>query len=527
MAKRCLIGYQWGDLMGDRPWIRLLMLFCSLPVGAQTADLPKHASAGWFRVDARDPGFSVWQVTANLRATSGKIFTGAGGDAGYLERRWAGQVEDLQVSTPQGDVVETVLQKDSEDFYRFWALSLNGEPYLGPVALEYKLNLGYTRDKHPYGNEQGGQVFEEAVYTVAKPLFVGSDVSGTWRVEFQVPQGWRVATPLKPVHSTEWVFQAPSLDALHVNPLVIGRFGEVRSLVGGFEFLLVLPGEFTQFADDIKPVVTPILTLYQRLFPETPAGRYQMVMFRSYANDGEGYRNGSVITTTQAIQRENRVIWGNFLAHELFHYWNGTRLKGDPYWERQWFSEGFTEYYAVLAQVNLGSLSESLFIKRLEQHFGHHLYFHHSGLFKGVTVREAGKKKGDFRFGVYSSGFALALALDLAIQDATNGERTLDDFMGLLYRRFALQGMRYRFDDLVAAAPEIAGREMEPFFQRYVSTRNPLDVAAIFFRFGFIANQKPYAGELILVRDEHAAPERRAAWKGLIRHRFDYLNKQE
>jgi hypothetical protein len=499
----------------------MLGAFTAGSVHAQGATEGGECSAGSYDVDLTDPSFRWITVDARIANPDGRILTGAGGD-GYLEGGWASKIDGLAARTPAGLELTWEIEPGPEDFFRYWNLYLAGDPYRGEVILHYEVDLDYTRERHPFGNEQGGQYFGKAVYTVMKPIFLASEAEGDRCVQFELADGDELAVPWKPSADADR-YVVESLRQLHVNPIVYGDFGYVRAEIGEFDFQLVLPGEFSDFRDDLLPTIKPLIEHYGRLFPETGEGRYLMVMFRSYADDGEGFNDGAAITTTQPISAETRVVWSDFLAHEIFHYWNGRRLRGDPSWERQWFSEGFTEYYALLSLVNLGLMDEDLFIRHLEQHLGNYLYFFNSDLYEGVTIREAGKSKGRNRHGVYSGGFVIALELDQRIRDSSNGARSLDDMMTRLYREFALTGNRYGFADLVHAASETAGEDMTEFFGLYVAERKALEAREVVGRFGLVANAFPYGNELYLLRDDQGDSARARRWRHLVSRRFEDL----
>ena len=65
------------------------------------------------------------------------------------------------------------------------------------------------------------------------------------------------------------------------------------------------------------------------------------------------------------LEENNKIIWANYMAHELFHYWNSDLMKAANYSDRQWFSEGTAEYYANLTTVRVGIIDENLFRSKM------------------------------------------------------------------------------------------------------------------------------------------------------------------
>lgn len=67
------------------------------------------------------------------------------------------------------------------------------------------------------------------------------------------------------------------------------------------------------------------------------------------------------------------------------------------------------------------------------------------------------------------------MLLDLKIRHETGGQRSLDDLMKLLYRRFYReQGRGFTDEEFRAACEEMAGTDLSEFF-RYVYTTESID----------------------------------------------------
>jgi len=74
----------------------------------------------------------------------------------------------------------------------------------------------------------------------------------------------------------------------------------------------------------------------------------------------------------------------------------------------------------------------------------------------------------------YNKGNVLGLLRDARIRRATNGRRSLDDFMRLAYQRYS--GARgYTPDEFRATAEEIAATDLKEWFRTSVSTTQELD----------------------------------------------------
>jgi predicted metalloprotease with PDZ domain len=473
-------------------------------------------SAGTYRLRLMDVDAPHVDVQARVRLAGGRLAAGFGGAFDW-ERGWGQFVQDLEARDTDGRALAVDTGGDHATFH--WVVSSSHGPVTGEVDLSYRVALSYAHRDWDFGNEQAGIVLDGALYTVTKGLFLGSDVPGERRVTFDVPDAWRIAAPWTR-EADGRSFRVPDLLALQNNTLVLGDFARFELEEEGFDFTLALPGRMGAARSLVEGAMQRVLPLYLELFPDTPRVPYLMTVYYAEQEDGEAFTNGATFTTTQVVSESTSLLWASFLAHELFHFWNGQRLRGTPRSERQWFSEGFTEYYANLALVNGGVVDEAGFVKKLEQHLANYLYFMSAPPFAGVTLRQAGSAKGTNRLGVYDGGWATAFVLDNRIRSATDGARSLDDYMGVLFEAHALTGEPYVFDDLVAHLVDVAGPELEGFLEAHVDGREVLPVVETLRAYGLIGLSKPYAGELYVLPDEEAGEDERAEWRWLTRERF-------
>jgi predicted metalloprotease with PDZ domain len=252
------------------------------------------------------------------------------------------------------------------------------------------------------------------------------------------------------------------------------------------------------------------LRRYLEIFPGGPPGAYLMTFFYAAAEDGESFLDSSAFTTTQPVAPDGAILWANFLAHELLHYWIGQRIRGADYPTSQWLGEGFTEYLANLTLVREGIVDEPTFRRKAEKHVGNYLYYQWSSAFE-LPILEAGQQKGYNRFGVYDGGWAVALCLDARLREGSGGTQTFEDLLSALWERYGRTQTPYRHADVVAAASEVAGEDLTAFFADHVAAREDLPVEACLRTLGYTLYSKPYAGEAYLAPADSAALE---AWIG-------------
>jgi predicted metalloprotease with PDZ domain len=429
--------------------------------------------------------------------------------ANHLPSGWASFVKNLRITDNAGKVVNYEAKPNGA-----WQLSNFSD---GSARLSYQVDLSFTKTKWNSGNEQAGVYQDGALFVVTKALFIVSDDSFDYRVSFNLPADWKISAPWQTNRADERSFTAEDKNDLINNSIVVGKHTEYVFKEGNFTFSLALLGQTKDARDLIAPTLQKTLRSYIRIFDKTPPTKYLMTVFYADGADAEAYAKSAAFTERDALTKDNLIRWGNTVAHEFFHAWNGHAIKGEDYESSQWFSEGFTEYYANLALVRQRLIDDELFIKKMEHILGLYLYFNASPAFDGASLKQAGTKKTRYRLGVYDGGWAAAFCLDVIIRDETKGKKSLDDLMRLMYERFGLTSKKYLYVDLIAAASEIAGRDMSEFFKKYIEGKEQLPVLDCLKRSGFEGYTQFYDGEIYIKKSATANAGQSAIQRGLLR----------
>ena len=454
----------------------------SVPVQAQGAD-------GWYRITTSQNPL-VTSVEAQIPVKDGRLYMASWG-APQFPDGWATFVRNFQVRDDANRQLSFAVKPNG-----VWQLSNN---VTGAVKLSYQVDFSFAKEKWPYGNEQAAFFEDNTLFTVSKALFVVSDAPGSRQISFNIPASWKVSTPWNSVNSSPFEFVAENNNDLINNSVVLGKHSEFVFTEGNFTLVLALVGSMEKSKDLVASTLRMVVRSYSGIFNKTPPGsKYLMTVFYSDQIDAEAFLKSAAFSERETLTRYNLIRWGNTIAHEFFHSWNGAAIAGEDYATSQWFSEGFTEYFANLALVQQGLISKELFIKKMEHHFGLYFYFKESPAFDGATLKEAGAKKGRHRLGVYNGGWAVAFCLDLLIRDATQNRKSLVDFMRSMYEKFGLTAKKYRYEDLVIAAGETAGRDVSGFFKSYVEGKESLPVLEYLNRIGLNGYTQFYDGEFYI-----------------------------
>jgi predicted metalloprotease with PDZ domain len=442
------------------------------------------------------------RVEAEIEGTDGSVFTAehAGGYA------WWDFIKNLREIGGDSSSVPLVSVGPGH-----WSLP---RPTAGRVRLAYDVDLSFA-ERIRNGDLRGGLFFGDSLYVVNRALFVMSNAAGPKTIEFDTPASFAIATPWKSVSSH--LFRAADNRELTENWTILGRFAVVDFSEDKFQLTFVFPGVSASEESLLEPIFRPVLHEYLRVFPQTPPTHLFFAFFHGAEDNGEGFLNSTTLTMADPIDAEDRILWTNLLAHEIFHHWNGGLLVPRDDNQTSWFSEGVTEYMANRTISRMGLISPELVLKKLETHVAMYDYWIWAPPFQKATLESAGADKDFNRPAVYSGGVVAAFCLDTMIQEQSSGRKSLEDLLQLMMDKYGLTGKPWGSDDLVRDASGIAGKDLSKFFSRYIANRGVLPVKQCLTEAGFDAALSDYAGEAFISLQEHPSPTARSIRERLMR----------
>ncbi len=298
-----------------------------------------------------------------------------------------------------------------------------------------------------------------------------------------IPAGWKLAAELSagPVPNS---YVAPSYDALVDAPVEAGTFEEFEFDNGGAHFRVIVDAPSwsrRRLEDALRRI-----TAYQlRLMGGPPFQEFTFFFHMGpEAAVGEG---GMEHMNSAAIAAANFDGAVSIAAHELFHVWNVKRIRPkslepvdytkEQYTRALWFAEGVTDAYCSFTLERTGLWSKKQFYEDLASQI-ERVQSRPARAWQSVeeSSLDAWYEKyneyntPDRSISYYDKGQILGAMLDLAIRDATDNHKSLDDVFRLMNEKFAKQGKYYDENtDIRAAVEQVAGKSFEEFFRRYVS----------------------------------------------------------
>ncbi|HTV58284.1 MAG TPA: PDZ domain-containing protein [Verrucomicrobiae bacterium] len=429
----------------------------------------------------------------------------------YLEN-YSANVQRFRARTPDGK--ELAWKKtDSQT----WRIDLAGAK---SVVVEYQIYANTLQNNIAQYNELHAFIGGPSVWMYQVD---GKDRPVT--LSISVPQGWRVATGME--HTSAATFDAANYDTFADCPLEISDFQEKDFEVLGTKYHVIVHDvmgqkDFTQFTNDLQKIVATIVPLFQTVAGKenqaAPFPEYYF-LFHIWPKAGGGLEH------LDSTQIDFRTDWdsqdpaGGFAnqydlklfvaAHEFFHAWNVKRLRPRPlgpfdytrmvHTPSLWISEGLTSYYGELAVVRAGLITPQQYldtigklITKFEQEPGRTERSIEDTSwdtwYNGTVKQDNNLQNTDYSY--YDGGQIMGHVLDFAIRQATNNQKTLDDWMRLLYLRYALPNPGFEPEDPVRAANEVAGKDVSDLFRKYISGKDPIPYAEYFAYAGISVEKK-------------------------------------
>ena len=316
------------------------------------------------------------------------------------------------------------------------------------------------------------------------PARRGEDVS--LRLQ-NLPAVWQSASALATAGEPN-AYIAASYDALVDAPVEVGSFEEFNFTSDGAPIHVVLEGKGSnevRLQDYLPRITNYELQLMGGAPFDSPDHGYTFIFDIGPAVDvgggGMEHRNSSAISA--GSPEEATAI----AAHEFFHAWNVKRIRPqslepvdysrEQYTRALWFAEGVTNTYEDYALERTGLWTKEQFYRQLSGQIDT-LQARPARLWQSAEESsldawfEGFPDYGDPERSIsyYNKGEILGVLLDLAIRDATDDRKSLDDVMRRMNEEYAKQGKFYDDSEGVRRViEEVAGKSFQDFFAKYVS----------------------------------------------------------
>lgn len=262
----------------------------------------------------------------------------------------------------------------------------------------------------------------------------GYEVSVVWK---NFPVNWNLYNSFG-INEKQQKWTSP--DSRWLSSVFAGGVGwqVLDSTVNQRHVSLVSPAKSWAFApQDLLNLLTKIAGCRHQFLNETERNDYTVILVPLQNSPGKNpvaYTGSalhhSMVAYIDPLQVKSAGELLHFFSHEMMHEWIGGKIRcgsGPDDMKTAWFSEGFTEYFALLSQREGGLITAAAFDSIAQYDFS-------DALAKSPVIHATNDDiaKGffdnpDLRRLPYLRGFVFAKEMDDLIRKKSGGKKTLKD----------------------------------------------------------------------------------------------------
>lgn len=331
-------------------------------------------------------------------------------------------------------------------------------------------------------------------------------------IAVEPPAGWRITTAMET--AGENVFTAADYDELVDSPLEIGTHRVLEWEVDGVPHRYAIWGRGNDDPARLVADTTRIVQAERDLWGGLPYPHFTFILHLASGQGGLEHRNSTALLVDRFSFRGMgyESVLG-LVAHELFHAWNGKRLRPqvlgpfdytrEAYTRELWVVEGFTTYYTDLLLRRAGLITPQRYldklaemITRFQQQPGRAVQpLEESSFDTWIKFYRPDANSPNATISYYQKGALVALLLDMAIRGHTGNARSLDDVMRLLWERWGARDIGFPEGTVQAVLSEVAGTDLSPVLQPMLRGTGELDFGGLLRTAGvMLSRAEPYAG---------------------------------
>ncbi|TQV82938.1 M61 family metallopeptidase [Aliikangiella coralliicola] len=330
-----------------------------------------------------------------------------------------------------------------------------------------------------------------------------------------VENNWQVATAMMAKQINQQGFgkyTSENYDELIDHPFEIGDLTSVEFEVFGVPHKMVFTEaparvDLQRIAKDIKQICETEITFFGDEKP--PFENYVFMTFVQKKGFGGlehmastalhcSFEDLPLIGDSPEVIDANYRTFLSLCCHEYFHSWNVKRIKParfipmdmsqEVHTELLWFFEGVTSYYDELLLARSKVIEPSSYLDMLAQTLTKTL--RSRGRLK-QTVTESSfdtwtrfykqdENAVNAIVSYYTKGAMVALGLDFEIRRLSEGKKSLDDLMRLVWNQHGKSGKGVGETQIQLLAKELVGQSLNDFFADALYSTKDLDLKSYF-----------------------------------------------
>ncbi len=335
---------------------------------------------------------------------------------------------------------------------------------------------------------------------------------------------WQITNSLPEI--SPQTFLAADFDTLVDSPFEIGTQQIYDFNVLDKPHQLVVWGEGNLDPQQAIEDIQKIVTVEAEIFGGLPYEKYIFLLHLSHGGGGGLEHKNCCSLLYPRFNFQGRDKYNRFMelvAHEFFHLWNVKRIRpialekfdyeGENYTPSLWFSEGTTSYYDLLIPLRAGIYDRNECLVELSKEITRFLTtpgrlvqpLSESSFDAWIKLYRPDANSSNSQMSYYLKGEMVTLLLDLLIRDRTDGQKSFDDVLLVMWEQFGKSEIGFTETQLKTIIESIANLDLTEFYDRYIHGVDELPFAEYLAPFGLelkpVKATIPYLG--ITVKSEH------------------------
>jgi predicted metalloprotease with PDZ domain len=314
------------------------------------------------------------------------------------------------------------------------------------------------------------------------------------------------ALDVRRASATEDVFTAPSYVTLSDGPILYARPDTTSFSTGGARISVAVISESGLVkAADVSQMLRPMSEALAKFFGQMPVPRYQFLFYFPASGSPLSSKDGrygamehsySSVYFLPEISSPERLksMVVEVSSHEFLHMLAPLNIHSREIGEfdfrapqmsqHLWLYEGVTEYVAQLVQLQGGLISEDEFRQTMRGKIRDAQKYPEGVSFTEMSRRILEKPYDDMYENVYKKGALIGLLLDIRMQELSQGRQTLRDVLLALRQKYG-PTRSFEDKDLIPEVVALTNPQLQDFFDRYVTGKEPLPLAEYMGKIGW------------------------------------------
>jgi len=409
-----------------------------------------------YLIDVKNPAAHLVQVTVSL--------SGFKGPAVLLALSPDIAIRFVKVESSDGELAIT----RNGGHFRL------GLPAGGDARITYELSMDQWKETPghgPRGYLCGGYLLSSVAWALLVPDSVPVE---RFVIRFKLPSGWKAITPW---HAAGDGFEETDARLFSGASFAAGRFEERSQVLGGTLVRVAVDLRHEEaFRASLFDQSFEIFSGIKGLFAATGLPNHLSIFVKPEGPDEWQFLNENGSSHGEAVSDLRSAAYQH--AHRVFHSFNAFYPAGMSI-EPTWFLEGVNEYYCRLFMAGARVEAPLAGLQEIYERTYLPLRARYDAPLAGNLRDASDYTREDFL--AYKKGALIAALLDLEIDKASGGKRSLADVLKSLYVRYgSFRGGELTEAVIEAEVARTAGRDLKPFFDAYVRSSAPLAMDQLF-----------------------------------------------